>query len=248
MTAPYYEHAGITIYHGDCCEIDAWLQADVLVTDPPYGIGYRRGKWAGERGAGGHDGIANDDDTAARDAALGMWGDRPGLVFGSLRAAYPSGWRRMLVFEKPMAGCGLFGQRSPWLANWEPIFVVGSWPDQTPTRSAVVRTIEQSASGYSGYATRAGHAHAKPVDVMAQLIAACPPGAVADPFFGSGSTLRAAKDQGRRAIGIEIEERYVEIAIKRLEQEVLPFRWRGRPLRAAEWRESSHCHAVEEGD
>jgi hypothetical protein len=219
---PYYEHGGITIYHGDCREIDAWLQADVLVTDPPYGIGYSRGKWAGERGEGGHGGIANDSTTEARDAALKLWGAaRPALVFGSLRAEYPSGWRRMLVFEKPTVGCGLFGQRAPWLANWEPIFTLGEWPDQTPTRSAVVATGETSASGYSGYCTRAGHAHAKPLDVMRDLIAACPAGVLADPFMGSGSTLRAAKDLGRRAIGIEIEERYCEIAAKRLGQEVL---------------------------
>ncbi len=220
--APYYSDEWVTLYHGDCREVDAWLAADVLVTDPPYGIGWTTPYLANAHNPAANDGIANDDTTEARDNALSLWGNRPALVFGSLRAAYPAGWSRMLVFEKPR-GAGLIGSRVPWFRNWEPIFVLGDWPDQTPTRSAVVATREKAASGYSGYVTRAGHSHAKPLDVMCDLLEACPPGTVADPFAGSGSTLVAAKRLCRKAIGVELDERYCEIAAKRLAQGVLDF-------------------------
>ena len=196
-------------------------QADVMVTDPPYGVSWKRGHWSSAHNPAANAGIQNDDTTLARDEVLTAWGDeKPALVFGSLQAEYPAGWRRMLVFEKPKHS-GLVGSRVPWFRNWEPIFVLGKWPDQTPTRSAVIATRHKSASGYSGYTTQAGHSHAKPLDVMEELIDSCPPGTIIDPFAGSGSTLRAAKNLGRRAIGFEIEEKYCEIIAQRLAQEVL---------------------------
>jgi len=222
MTAPYWSGDGITLYLGDCRVVTEWLAADVLVTDPPYGIGWSKGHGASKHNPAANSGIAGDKDTAVRDDALIAWGAaRPGLVFGSLRAAYPDGWHRMLVFHKPALNAGLIGNRLPWLANWEPIFVLGVWPDQTPCRDAVVSTSALTASGYSGYATRYQHPHAKPVDVMETLIAACPPGVIADPFAGCGSTLIAARNQGRQAIGVEIDERYAERAARRLDQGIL---------------------------
>jgi site-specific DNA-methyltransferase (adenine-specific) len=219
---PYYQDDAVTLFLGDCLEATDWLTADVLVTDPPYGIAWSRSATTGLGGIG-NAGIANDGDTSFRDEVLSRWKPRPALAFGSVRAALPDGYKRALVFEKPSISTGLIGNRSPWFSNWELIFVLGEWPDQTPKRSAVVRTRSLTASGYSGYATRAGHPHAKPLDVMEALIEACPPGVVADPFAGSGSTLVAAKALGRKAIGVEIEERYCEIAAKRLAQDVLDF-------------------------
>lgn len=215
---PYYEDGTVTLWHGDCREVTAWLEADVLVCDPPYGIAWSKGAWSAMHNPAGRTGIQNDGDTLVRDAILALWAPRPALVFGSLRAEYPTGWKRMLVFRKPLVGSGLFGNRLPWLTNWEPVFVCGDWPEETPTRDAVVTTSAACASGYSGYTTRYGHSHAKPLDAMEALIEACPPGIVADPCAGSGSTLLAARAQGRRAIGVEVEERYCEMIAKRLSQ------------------------------
>jgi len=211
----------VTLYHGDCRKITDWLAADVLVTDPPYGIGWKRGAYAATKNHEPHDGIAGDGDTSVRDAALAAWGKRPALVFGSLRAAYPDGWQQMLVFHKPILNTGRFGHLRPWIPNWEPIFAVGAWPKQLPQHDSVITTRAITAGGYSGYATRYGHPHAKPVDVMETLIAACPPGTIADPFAGAGSTLVAARNLGRPAIGVELEERYCERAALRLSQMVL---------------------------
>lgn len=148
---------------------------------------------------------------------------KPALVFGDLRYP-PAGWRHALVFRKPAAtATGMFGAFLPWRKDWEPIYAIGTdWPKTPSTRSAVVATGALSAGGYRGYATATGHPHTKPVDVMEQLIDACPPGAVADPFAGSGSTLVAARNLGRRAVGVELEERYCETAARRLAQTVLP--------------------------
>lgn len=218
--SPYYDDgAGITIWHGDCREVTAWLDADVLVTDPPYGIGWRKNenKAAGSRS---HGGIANDQDTMARDTALALWGDRPGLVFGSFYAAQPVGVKQWLVWKKP-PDAGVVGSVHGWRRDVEPVFVIGPWPQRSPRWSSVIHTNTPSIGGPFSAAGTTGHPHAKPIGLMRDLVDKCPPGTVADPFMGSGSTLRAAKDLGRRAIGVEIDERYCEIAAKRLGQEVL---------------------------
>jgi DNA modification methylase len=216
---PYYEQDGITIYHGDCLEVEAWRGVDVVVTDPPYGIGWTRnaGVWR-SRKSKAHDGITNDHDTSARDEALALVAGKPCVVFGSFYAPYPANVRQVLVWHKP-ADAGVVGATTGYRRDVEPVFLVGDWPVR-PVRWAGV--LRSSAGGISAVVTATGHPHTKPVDLMVRLIDACPDGVVADPFMGSGTTLVAAKRLGRKAIGIEIEERYCEIAAERLCQRALP--------------------------
>ena len=209
---PYYDQDGITIYHGDCREILPHVTADVMVTDPPYGIAWSVSDYNGGRA---HDGIANDGDTTARDAILAAWGShRPAVVFGSPLMPAPRGVRQVLVWRKP-ADSGIFGSINGYRRDWEAIYILGTWPQKPAERSSVLEF-----SGGMGRYLQTGHPHTKPTPLMASLIEQTT-GTVLDPFMGSGTTLRAAKDLGRRAIGIEIEERYCEIAATRLGQMVL---------------------------
>lgn len=95
----YYQDELITLYHGDCLtEHREWIDADVLVTDPPYGIAFQSGMRKGEQLAA----IANDGSAAVRDAAVAAWGaGRPAIVFGSWRVPPP----------RPANGSGLSGQK-----------------------------------------------------------------------------------------------------------------------------------------
>lgn len=216
---PYYADDWVTIWHGDCREMLPSLSADVVVTDPPYGIGWasngggRKGKMRWTRN---HPGIAGDADTSVRDAALSLTAPAPAMVFGSFRAPFPAETRQVLIYQKS-ADAGLVGSVTGFRADIEAIFLVGPWPTRTCRWSSVIK----SSTGLQRLQAVTGHPHTKPVDVMARLIEACPPGVVLDPFAGSGSTLVAAKSLGRRSIGVEIEERYCEVAANRCRQEVL---------------------------
>ena len=221
---PYWTDGQVSLFFGDCREITEWLAADALVTDPPYGRGWRSGSGMTNshghgRGAVAHGGIAGDDDTTIRDEALAAWGKRPAMVFGDPLIAHPAGVVQVLGYEKPI-DAGVKGARAGFRRDLEEIYLLGLWPVGVGGRSSILRTGGLVA-GPRGVGTRNGHPHAKPVDVMEALIAACPPGVIADAFAGSGSTLVAARNQGRKAVGVEIEERYCEIAARRLNQGAL---------------------------
>lgn len=223
---PYWTDGSVTLYHGDCREVTEWLAADVLVTDPPYGRGWRQGQLHGRPGAvnghwvsDGHDGIAGDADTAVRDEVLRLWQSRPAAVFGDLNLSPPAGSKQTLIYPKPPPA-GLRGATAGFRRDAEGIYLLGPWPTGIGGRSSIITTGSR-VQGNGGCQSRYGHPHAKPVDVMETLIAACPPGTIADPFAGSGSTLVAARNQGRQAVGVEIDERYCEMAARRLSQGVL---------------------------
>jgi site-specific DNA-methyltransferase (adenine-specific) len=222
---PYYADDMVTLYHADCREITEWLAADVLVTDPPYGRGWRQGRIAGKGNgrrpsdaSAAHGGIANDADTTARDAALLLWGNRPAVIFGDLMLGPPTRTRQVLICRKP-SSAGVRGATAGRRRDVEAIYLVGPWPSGIGGESSVIETA--TANVATGPAVRYGHPHAKPLDVMERLVDKCPPGVIADPFAGSGSTLVAARNLGRRAIGVELEERYCEIAARRLAQQPL---------------------------
>lgn len=218
---PYYQDDLVALFHGDCREVTAWLAADVLVTDPPYGIAWKKGlnKRAKSRA---HAGIVNDGDTAARDDILERWDGRPAAVFGSLYAPFPAGVCQALVWRKP-ADAGVVGSVTGWRRDVELVFLTGAWPKRNARWSSVLTSNARMVGGSNAPAARYGHPHSKPLDLMEDLVAACPPGVVADPFAGSGSTLMAAKLQGRRAIGVEMELRYCRLIADRLAQDALPF-------------------------
>jgi site-specific DNA-methyltransferase (adenine-specific) len=217
---PYFADDLVTLFLGDCREVAEWLEADVLVTDPPYGRGWGQHGTAVRRGwrDDSHPGIANDTDTSARDGALAAWGsDRPGLVFGDLLSV-PPGAKQALVYDKGVQAA-FMGALAGFRRNAEAVYIIGrGWPTGLGGRSCVITT---SGPVGGNLTRRYGHPHVKPVDVMETLIAACPPGVIADPFAGSGSTLVAARNLGRRAIGVEVDERYCERAANRLSQGVL---------------------------
>jgi site-specific DNA-methyltransferase (adenine-specific) len=207
----YYDDGQITLYCGDCREFPQWTDADVLVTDPPYGVAYSSGWVKRDRT------IAGDADAGVRDHALGMWGTRPALVFGSWKVARPQATRHRLIWDKA-TGPGMGDLAMPWGNTDEEVYVLGNGWKGT-RRSNIIRAQNDTAASNR----RPDHPTPKPVALMEALIEYAPPGAIADPFAGSGSTLIAARNLGRQAIGVELDEKYCELIVSRLAQQAFQF-------------------------
>jgi DNA modification methylase len=204
---PYYDDGQIQIWHGDCREILPLLEpADLVLTDPPYNVGMKYES---------HDDKMPDDEYAAW---CGDW-------FSSCRSLA----KRVIIFpghgnlpvwwgiEKPSgvgcwykpgnpAGGGVF----QW-CEWEPWLMYG----QRIGGSDVIRATVNKQRDVGG------HPCPKPLSLFKTLLERTKAQSVLDPFLGSGTTMRAAKDLGIRGVAIEIEERYCEIAAKRLQQSVM---------------------------
>lgn len=212
---PFYEHAGITIYHGDCREIAPSLVADALISDPPYGVSERC-----------------DRKTAGR-GNLAECNDFP-PVYGDSTPFNPWPW---VSYKR----CVLFGANhyapklppSPTWIVWDKRCGLGendnadcefAWvKDAGPAR--ICRHYWNGMLRGSERQEPRVHPTQKPIAVMEWVISRYtePADIILDPYMGSGTTLIAAKKCGHSAIGIEIEERYCEIAARRLSQEVLSF-------------------------
>ena len=210
---PYYDESGITIYHADCREVLPALSeqgARLGFADPPYGVGFKYGDSYQDIGDGAYLSMILTAFGELRHAASTVC-VTPGMRFAY---AYPQP-KWILAWFKPgstrQSGIGGFN-------TWEPILLYGE--NKRMYQDAL--RLPDAANHASGPA--AEHPCPKPLRLLTWLIEGLtdPGDLVIDPFAGSGTTLRAAKDLGRKAIGIEIEERYCEIAVKRLAQEVLP--------------------------
>lgn len=221
----YYEDEYVQLHHGDCLEITGWTAADVLVTDPPYGIAwegvanYTRGHRQDRRTLGNEQPIAGDRDLAARDNALARWGaDKPAIIFGTWRRERPAGTRHRLIWWKRGQAPG--PTRSPFVAQDEEIYILG---DGWPKAASPMRSVLATSESRSREVALVGHPTPKPVSLMEALISRTPPGVIADPFAGSGATLIAARNLGRKVIGVELEEKYCELIVKRLSQQAFDF-------------------------
>jgi site-specific DNA-methyltransferase (adenine-specific) len=201
---PYYSEAGITIYHGDCREVlpDVWFGAGAVVTDPPYGHGE---KWSGGTWA------ANPIyELAFKWDAKPIDADLLAMVVGAAPVAIVWGGN---YYSLPPSRC--------WL-SWAKTQTMDTMADFELAWTNLDRPSKQFRESRNPDGRRE-HPTQKPLSLMRWCLGFCPSqGFILDPFMGSGTTLRAAKDLNRTAIGIEIEERYCEIAAKRLSQGVLP--------------------------
>lgn len=218
MLKPYYEDGGVTIYHGDYRDIIPGLAFDAVVTDPPYGVGWdvkggeHRHRSRKRRGT---EFVPVHGDTEPFDPsdliALGL----PTVMFGAnyFSPALPPSASWIVWDKRPhMASTRQADCELAWTNLGGPARMFRK------TWNGGIRPTEDRAS-HKAWGVL--HPTQKPVSLMRWVIERIPPGTICDPFMGSGTTLRAAKDLGRKAIGIEIEERYCEVAARRLGQEVL---------------------------
>jgi len=215
VTAPYYEDDHVTLYHGDCRKIMPQLAEsfDIVITDPPYNVGKDYGP--------GFDDQRSDDAYAA-------WSAEWFSISRSLcqrHVVFPGHGNLPMWYSicKPAAvGCwykpGNSASSIIGFEEWEPWLYWHGGNKGLLGGSSVIKARLETGSRLSQI-----HPCPKPGGLMSQLILKCRGFSVLDPFAGSGTTLTAAKFLGRKAVGIELNERYCELAAERLSQGVLDF-------------------------
>lgn len=222
---PYFQSDDVTLYLGDCADIE--IEHDLLVTDPPYGQAFESG-FTARWGA-----IAGDDDIGAIRARLdhvmrGLRRWRHFYIFGTKLdlTGLPIGATVELIWDKGMIGPGDLS--SPWGPQHENITFGVHVTDKANRakgrgalsarlrKGSVLRSLRPNSGAVKHHPTE------KPVDILRQLIESSSSmgETVYDPFAGCGSTLIAAALEGRKAIGVEIDERYCEASAKRFEREL----------------------------
>ena len=223
---PYYRDDLATLYHGDARDILPKLAADVLITDPPYGVGL--GVRKDTRGASvraGRHGLAKQayneyDDTYENYVESVCPIIRTALGLVRRGAVFTGPHMQELPKAAAVGGvyCTVAGGRHSWgFKAFLPVLFYGT--DPRLHHGARPNVIRSNAT-----AEKNGHPCPKPLPWMRWLVdlASLPGETVLDTFAGSGTTLRAAKELGRPSIGIEMDERYCEIAARELSQDVLP--------------------------
>jgi DNA modification methylase len=204
---PYYDDGkGIVIYNCDCREILPSLgKFDLLLTDPPYGIKrFVNGIGKGDRMINKADGGFNNDVPDAITLATLLTVAPLAIVWGMNNLPLPT-TEHFLVWDKEQTVDNFASAELAWC--------------NLPTPAKVFRfSIHRHNQNKGG-----GHPTEKPLGLMSWCISLCPdnPQTILDPFAGSGTTGRAAKDLGRKCTLVEREEKYCEIAAKRMAQEVL---------------------------
>jgi site-specific DNA-methyltransferase (adenine-specific) len=220
---PYYSHAGITIYHGDCREVLPSVPACQLVlTDPPYNEVNRESAGLRNLDRGSADSLPIEIPSLADLLAESCLGS----LYVWCGTEQVSEWKRMFVALGWSVRQCIWRKSNPSPMNGEHIWLSAFENCIFAKRSGAIFNAFCAPPIWDGPTEPdSGHPCAKPIWLFSALIKASTNEgqAVLDPFMGSGTTLRAAKDLGRKAIGIEIEEKYCEIAAKRLSQEVLQF-------------------------
>lgn len=219
---PYYEHGGIAIYHGDCREILPTLdKVDLVLTDPPYGLNEKWGDskpgWVSKKinGCGKlwHGTPEWDRSTSEVIVAEAISKADRAIIWGGNYYPLPptNSW---LIWDKMQKHTGSEAELA-WSNLDQPVRVFRM------SRVEAFQVNDLSSLGKQRGKERKYHPNQKPFLLMRWCLSFSHAETVLDPFMGSGTTLRAAKDLGRQAIGIEIEEKYCEIAANRLAQEVL---------------------------
>lgn len=216
LPTPFYDRDGITLYCGDCREILDAISFDIMISDPPYGISLANHDSTGQFRKARDWTIAGDGDLESAEWVIANCRQRGKAIvaFASPDKPYSGSWRNRLVWHK--VGLGMGGDPATcWRRDWELIMVDGTGALNGGRDSAVLN--------YPIRPNQFVHPCQKPVELMRYLIRKIPGEVICDPFAGSGATLLAAKLEGRRAVGIEINEDCCRIAVNLLKQKVLNF-------------------------
>ncbi len=203
----YYEEEGIALLKGDCLEILPLMEpgsVDLVLTDPPYGLGKKLngGSWGATVD---HKEVLEWDKDTPDDWLNYIFATsfaRSLIIWGGnyYRLPISRGW---LIWDKPDAAPSMGACELAWTNIDMPTkrfrYSVGGWTSE-----------------------RVDHPTQKPLALINWCLELVPEAkTILDPFSGSGTSLVAAKNQGKKAVGIEIHEPYLKIAVERLRQEIL---------------------------